>query len=339
MISYGLHSYCLSAALALTLLADVSAGQDIQDSVSKPQMQHGHVTLSRSGEKSVTDTFPFNKTRVIGLAAFQGSAFAAATVGLNTAWYKNYPREKFHFFNDMEEWMQMDKIGHVYSSYAEGKASMEMWRWTGIERKKRIWIGGLSGLAYQTMLEALDAHSSQWGWSWGDMGSNVLGSALLISQEMAWNEQRFQLKWSFHYNLYDDPQLEARADDIFGKSRAERMLKDYNAQTYWVSTGLRQWLPGSRIPHWLQLSVGTGIKGVFGARGNTAYDESGNIIFSRGDIKRHREWYLSPDIDLTKIKTGNKMLRMLFRIFNVVKIPAPALEYGNGKWSFYWLYF
>lgn len=283
--------------------------------------------------------FPYSRTKVICLGSFQAAAFAAATVGLNNAWYKNYPREKFHFFNDKAEWMQMDKLGHIYSSYAEGLASMEMWRWTGIERKKRIWIGGISGLAYQTMIEALDAHSSQWGWSWGDMGANVLGSALLISQELAWDEQKIQMKWSFHHNRYDDPQLEARADAIFGSGRAERMLKDYNAQTYWISTDIRTLFPKSKVPAWLQLSVGTGVDGVFGARGNTATDSSGNVIFDRTDIKRYRQWYLAPDIDLTKIKTRKKAISMLLRIFNIVKIPAPTLQYGNGKWNFYWLYF
>ena len=290
-------------------------------------------------DKNAGDCFVYDKRKVIGLAAFQTAAFTSATIALNNAWYKNYPREKFHFFNDMKEWMQMDKIGHIYSSYAEGQASMEMWRWTGIERKKRIWIGGLSGLAYQSMLEILDAHSSQWGFSWGDMSANILGSGMLIAQELAWDEQKFRLKWSFHYNRYGDPQLEERAETIFGKSRAERMLKDYNAQTYWLSTGIRQWFPGSRIPAWLQLSVGTGIDGVFGARRNAATDEAGNITFDRSDIRRYREWYLSPDIDLTKIKSGKKGIRMLLRIFNIVKIPAPTLQYGNGKWNFYWLYF
>jgi uncharacterized protein YfiM (DUF2279 family) len=284
-------------------------------------------------------TYPYNKTKVAAVAALQAGGFAATTIALNNAWYKNYPRESFHAFNDMAEWMQMDKFGHVYSTYAEGLASMEIWRWTGMERKKRIWLGGLSGLAYQTMLEILDGHSSQWGWSWGDMGANILGSALFISQELAWDQQRIQMKWSFHPNRYEDPELEARADDIFGKSDMERMLKDYNGQTYWLSTDLDYLFPNSRLPEWLQVSVGTGIDGVFGARGNSAADETGNISFDRPDIKRYRQWYLAPDVDLTRIKTRKKGIRMLLRVMNVFKFPAPALQFGNGKFSMKWFYF
>ena len=45
---------------------------------------------------------------------------------------------------------------------------------------------------------------------------------------------------------------------------------------------------------------------MFGARENRAKDPAGNIIFDRTNIARVRQWYLAPDIDLTKIKTKSK---------------------------------
>ena len=50
----------------------------------------------------------------------------------------------------------MDKVGHIYSAYTESKVTMEVWRWAGLPRKKSIWIGGLSGVAYQSIIEILD---------------------------------------------------------------------------------------------------------------------------------------------------------------------------------------
>ncbi|MEJ7675999.1 MAG: hypothetical protein WKF59_25695 [Chitinophagaceae bacterium] len=41
---------------------------------------------------------------------------------------------------------------------------------------------------------------------------------------------------------------------------------------------------------------------MFGARSNIAKDKYGSITFNRSDIKRYRQWFLSPDIDLTKDK-------------------------------------
>ena len=265
--------------------------------------------------------------------------YTASTIGIYHAWYKDYPQGKFHFFNDIGEWQQMDKIGHVYSAYAAGKAGMELWRWTGIDRKKRIWIGGTSALLYQTTIEVMDGFSTEWGWSWGDFAANITGSALLISQELAWDRQRIQMKWSFHRKKYKDPALNDRSNELFGKSNPERFLKDYNGQTYWLSGTLKDFYPKSNLPAWLQVSVGTGAEGMFGGYDNIAYDDQGNIKFDRRDIKRYRQWYLAPDIDLTRIKTNKKGVRMLLYVLNVFKFPTPSLELSRGRLSWNWIHF
>lgn len=272
--------------------------------------------------------------RVKIVAATNIAGYSAAMVGLYAAWYKDYPQTNFHSFNDFHEWMQMDKIGHAYSAYAESKASMELWRWTGIDRKKRIWIGGMSGAFYQTVIEVLDGFSAEWGWSWTDFAANIVGSGMLVAQELAWDEQRIQFKFSFHRKTYLDPELNARSNELFGKSTAERFLKDYNGQTYWLSFNIRSFFPESRIPAWLNISFGTGAEGLFGATENKATDDNGNVYFYRPDVKRYRQWYLAPDIDLTRIKTKHKGLKLVFNLLNVVKFPMPALQYSNGKFRF-----
>jgi uncharacterized protein YfiM (DUF2279 family) len=279
------------------------------------------------------------KRRIKIVAAANIIGYSAVMVGLNEAWYKDYPHGNFHVFNDIKEWQQMDKLGHVYSAYAESKISMELWRWSGISRKKRIWLGGMSGAIYQTAIEILDGYSTEWGWSWGDFSANIIGGGMLVAQELAWDEQRIQLKWSFHRKQYDDPMLNVRSDELFGKSSPERFLKDYNGQTYWLSTTLKPFFPNSRIPAWLQISIGTGAEGMFGGYENIGSDKEGNIIFTRPDITRHRQWYLAPDIDLTKIRTNNKSLKVALRLINIIKIPTPSLELSNGKLSWNWLYF
>jgi uncharacterized protein YfiM (DUF2279 family) len=233
----------------------------------------------------------------------------------------------------------MDKAGHVFSAYAESRISMELWRWTGIERKKRIWLGGMSGAAYQTVIEVLDGFSEGWGWSWADFGANVLGSGALVAQELAWDDQRIKLKFSFHSKKYDDPELNQRSKVLFGESSAESFLKDYNGQTYWASANLKPFFPNSSIPDWLSVSVGYGAEGLFGGRENVGRDEDGTIIFNRPDIKRYRKWFLAPDIDLSKIKTSSKALRFIFTTLSVFKFPLPSLEWSNGKLRLHALYF
>jgi hypothetical protein len=84
-----------------------------------------------------THVYPYNSKRIKLIAATNIAGYSAAMVGLYAAWYKDYPQSSFHTFDDLAEWKQMDKIGHLYSAYAESKASMELWRWTGINRKKK----------------------------------------------------------------------------------------------------------------------------------------------------------------------------------------------------------
>ncbi|MBS0031496.1 DUF2279 domain-containing protein [Chitinophaga sp. 22321] len=257
-------------------------------------------------------------------AALYGASLAA----LNTAWYKGYPRTGFHFFNDIGEWKQMDKAGHIFSAYFIGKYSREMWRWSGLPRKKQIWIGGLSGFAYQSVVEVLDGYSSEWGFSWSDMGANAIGSALLISQELAWNEQRIQLKFSAHPQHYDDPVLQEKADQLFGTTFWERTLKNYNGQTYWLSVNPYSFNKNSRFPKWLNIAVGYGAQGMVGGRDNTWTDSHG-IDHDYNQLRRVRQFYLSPDIDFTRIPTRKKGIRVLFQVLNMVKFPAPTLEISS----------
>lgn len=290
------------------------------------------------GQKKDSLTGTGNRPLLVGginLAGYGGSLIL-----LNSAWYKDYPKSKFHTFNDSREWNQMDKIGHAWTAYNTGRASTALWKWAGLPQKKAVLIGGLSGTAYLTVIELLDAHSAEWGWSWADMGANLGGSGLFIAQELAWQEQRLQFKFSFHRMNYGEPQLNDRTRELFGTGWYERMLKDYNGQTYWLSANLKSFFPKSQLPGWLNIAVGYGADGMFGGFDNTGKDESGNIVFDRRDIPRKRQFYLAPDIDLTKIRTNSKFLRTVLQGLNSFKFPAPALMIDSkGKARAYFLYF
>ena len=90
----------------------------------------------------------------------------------------------------------MDKLGHVWTAYNVGRASAELWSWTGLPRKKSVIYGGLSAIAYQSIIE-IQGIVAEWGFSWGDMMTNVAGAATYAAQELAWKEQRIQIKMSY----------------------------------------------------------------------------------------------------------------------------------------------
>jgi hypothetical protein len=67
------------------------------------------------------------------------------------------------------------------------------------------------------------------------------GTALFVSQELLWKEQRITPKFSFHTTQYAQYR-----PNVLGSSLAEQMLKDYNGQTYWLSVNLHSFYKGSK---------------------------------------------------------------------------------------------
>jgi Predicted periplasmic lipoprotein (DUF2279) len=291
--------------------------------------------FSSTGSPGITKP---DKKRIWIVGGGQAALWTGSFIALNKAWYADYPRESFHFFNDWNEWQQMDKVGHAWTSYQISRLSGDMWRWTGINEKKAIWLGGISGVAYMSIIEILDGFSAEWGFSTGDMLMNIAGAGLYVSQELGWKEQRIQLKMSYYPYAYD-PQDKARALDLFGESTIEKILKDYNAQTYWLSANIHSFFPDSRIPRWLNVSLGYNARVMLGGTENIWTDEAGNTI-DRTEVERYRRFFLSVDVDLTKIRTRSKFLRSVFSVVNMVKVPAPALEWDSrGKFRGHLFYF
>jgi hypothetical protein len=286
-----------------------------------------------------SDTLKKSRLRIACIT--QGSIWSGSLIGLNNAWYANYPRSSFHFFNDMGEWNQVDKIGHAWSAYFGAQLSSEFFQWAGVSRKRAAWYGAGMGISYVSVIEILDGFSKEWGFSVGDMVANTAGATLFAAQEIAWQEQRIALKFSAHKNYYQDQILLNKANTLYGKSLAERILKDYNAQTYWLSANIKSFRTYSNLPSWLNIAVGYGAQGIFGGFTNDWTDKKTGIYYDRTDVKRFRQFYLSPDIDLSKIKIGHRKLRAL-KFLNTLKLkfPMPTLEINSlGQIKLHPIYF
>lgn len=290
--------------------------------------------LEAQSEPLFMDSYPdtLHRKRLTWVITGQSFLYITSMTALYAAWYKDYPQSGFHWINDGKEWMQVDKLGHATTAAYIGKFGYEFYRWAGVERKKAIWIGGSMGFMYLTIVEILDGFSEQWGASPGDLIANAAGTGLFIGQQLAWDEQRFLLKWSYHETEYAKYR-----PDLLGTGFFERMLKDYNGQTYWLSGNIKSFLPkSSRFPSWLNIAAGYGAEGMLGANGNPK-SYNGEPL---PDFPRYRQYYLSLDVDLSRIKTRSNLLSFFFHGFNFLKIPFPTLEYNNQKGlGFHWWYF
>ena len=114
-------------------------------------------------------------------------------------------------------------------------------------------------------------------------------------------------------------------------------MKDYNGQTYWLSANIHSFLKKeSRFPGWLNIALGYSGDGMIGARDNPS-DINGVPI---PVFTRTRQYFLAPDIDLTRIRTKSPFLKMVFNIFGVLKFPLPAIEYNSVQgFVFHPIYF
>lgn len=286
---------------------------------------------SQVTDSSSVDSDSLNKSKVVLAASTIGTLYAGSMIGLYSLWYKDFPQSQFHFINDNQEWQQMDKFGHFTTSYYIGKICYGSLRWAGVKNKKAIWYGGLTGLVYLSTVEAMDGFSKQWGASLGDMAANTIGTALFIGQQLAWNEQKIILKYSFHGSTYSNYN-----PDQLGNTLPERMLKDYNGQTYWLSANISSLgLQHSKCPKWLNIAVGYGADGMVGADFNPKFI-NGIAIPER---ERLRQFYISPDIDLSRIPTKSKTLKLILNTIGFIKIPMPTLEFNKNGVKFRPLYF
>jgi hypothetical protein len=274
------------------------------------------------------DTSAIYKKRKIILGLSSSVVTVGSLTYLNQVWFKQHSTTKFRLFNDNQEWFQMDKVGHAYTNYQCSRLMMNSMEWAGYSKKEQILVGGLSGFAYMSVIEVMDGFSSGWGFSWGDMMFNGLGSGMAISQKLIWNDQRIQLKYIYFPTSYPNYN-----PSLLGKNASEQFLKDYNGQQYWLSVNPASFMKESaKFPRWLNIAFGYGANGMLGAKNNSRFqfDANGNPI----NFKRYRQYFFSLDLDLTKVRTKSKVLKSIFSLVSVLKIPLPNFELSQGNLKF-----
>lgn len=279
-----------------------------------------------------TDTigFDYNK-RLKSVIIGESALFALTMTGLYSLWYKDYPMSGFHLYNDNSEWLQTDKVAHLGASYFIGKLGYETLKWAGVEEKQAIFLGGSTGSIFLLTVEILDGFSDGWGFSLGDFAANSLGSAMFISQQLLWKEQKVIFKFSTHLTQYQQYR-----PDVLGSNFPQRIMKDYNGWTFWLSANINSIYPEiSWMPKWLNLAFGYGAEGMIGGYYNPDVYKGVQLPH----FERYRQFYLSLDIDFTRIKTKSKALKLIFNTIGYLKVPAPTIEFNKNGLKTHLLYF
>ncbi|MBK6266997.1 DUF2279 domain-containing protein [Marivirga sp. S37H4] len=276
--------------------------------------------LYSSNPHLISDSSKVNKKRLALVVGAEAAFYTAGMLYLSEVWYSNDQAVPFHFYKDQTGWLQMDKFAHSYVAYYESYAGYHALRWSGLSKTKALWFGGTLGFVLQLPVEVFDGLYEGYGFSLSDVVANGFGSALFMAQQHFWDEQKIIPKFSFYPSAY----AEIRPGTL-GRTFGEQLVQDYNAQTYWYSFSPAAFMEKSNWPEWLCFSLG------YSGAGMLSEFENPEFIYGESveHIERYRQYYLSMDVDLRKIKTNSVFLKGVFQVLNIIKIPAPAIEFNR----------
>jgi uncharacterized protein YfiM (DUF2279 family) len=277
-----------------------------------------------AGNTHAQDTLRSRQRTLISTGLGLGTVVTHA--GLYQLWYKDYPSQRFTWINDNGGWLQMDKAGHAFSAFSIAHISASVYRSTGLSQQRSALYGTLWALGFQTPIEIFDGLSAGWGASSGDLIANSGGALLAGIQHAVLDDAPVLLRWRYGASPYP-----GMRPGTLGSNPRERWLKDYNGQSYWLS-----YHPGksteTRWPAWLGIAVGYSGNGMLGSKENR-WTDAGGQLQDYTHIQRYRQWFLSPDIRFSRIQTNSEVLRKLFLLLDVYRLPLPAIELSQGRFQ------
>ena len=277
------------------------------------------------------DSNNYENVKFYKALAFTGAYYTTSIYVMNKTWYKDAEKVRFHFRNDNAGYLQVDKFGHMFGSYVYSYIGYNGFRMYGASRMTALLYGSTLGFVLQFPIEIMDGIHEGYGFSWGDVAANAMGSALVFGQEILFREQIIKFKFSYWESRYSK-----NSNGYFGETAMARLLNDYNGHTYWFSMPLYKFVFRENLPPWVTIAFGYGANGMYGEFENsTSYN--GVAI---PETERYRQFLFSLDIDWTKINTDSRVLQILLKGMTFIKLPFPALEYNSkGQIKGYLIYF
>lgn len=266
------------------------------------------------------DSAEFESNTIYKAVAIAGVYYAASMFVLGNTWHKDKKVVPFHFYNDNRAYLQVDKFGHVFGAYFYSYIGYHSLLKLGLNHKEALIYGGSLGFFLQAPIEIMDGIHEGYGFSWGDMAANAIGSGIVIAQELFFKEQVVKYKFSYWESKYAK-----MANGYLGSNSFNRIFKDYNGHTYWVSFPLNNAIFSDAFPEWLNIAIGYGAGGMFGENENITNYNGVEIPHTT----RYRRFLLSLDIDWTKIKTDSNILNIILQGMAFIKLPFPAIEFNT----------
>jgi hypothetical protein len=222
----------------------------------------------------------------------------------NHIWWKG-EKSKFHFEwnNDWKYSLGADKVGHFFFSYAIADIYYQTLKYSGIGHKDSRLYSTILSAAYQTYTEIKDGFSKKWGFSWGDLGANTLGTLYPLLQDQCDFLQNVNFKISFEKSQ----RFEAGSHNY--------VFDDYESTYHWMTINLSNLFSDEYqnfFTRFINLSIGHSVKGLDNS-------ESAN-----------HEFFVGIDWNIESLPGDSDILKLLKSIFNKYHLPAPAVKVYPG---------
>ena len=275
-----------------------------------------------TGDGSIpTYTTKINPTiAIIASGLYITSAVSVVVVEKN-AWWKDQ-RGSFHFQEDWNSALQVDKLGHAFATYQYAYYVRETMLASGFGWEDAHLYGALVGLGYQTFVESQDGFGGQWGFSPSDWYADALGSMFFLAQHYVPELQKITPKWEY---------ISARLAGRPVMQHPTTPVDDYNSSTFWYSVHLYDLLPRSwegHYPDWLCLAVGVGADGI-----------AANPDPRFPDKLQSRRYVVGLDVDLVSLLPDSfPFINWLKQSANFFKVPLPTVEFSPSGTKVYLFY-
>lgn len=275
---------------------------------------------SKENNISKNDTSSISSSNICTAVMAVSTYYAISMYIMGKTWYKDKDIVPFHFYNDNSGYLQVDKFGHAFGAYTYSFIGYHGLKMMGMNNLESLIYGGSLGFIMQAPIEIMDGIHEGYGFSWGDIIANTLGSGIVISQQLLFDNQLVKYKFTYWKSKYSES-----ANGMLGTSFIDGIFKDYNAHTYWLSLPINAIHNNNNIPEWLNFAVGYGAGGMYGEFTN----ESTYHGVDLPKTERYRRILISLDIDWTKIRTESTILKTILDGFTLVKVPFPAVEINS----------
>ncbi len=269
-----------------------------------------HNYLSPINFKPNLDQQPIYFDRLFLVTALTSTSIAIVHHHQSKAWWQG-TRTKFHFQNDWEYALWIDKLGHWWGATAIQHLFASSLSWSNFSDKTSMWLGSLLAFSYQLYVETYDGYAQAWGFSPGDAMFDFGGAFYPLLQYYFPQLKNVNLKLSYYPSkrlIKKDPN-----DELY---KNKFVIDDYEGQSFYLSFKINNMLPEKLEKYWpdfLCLAIG------YQMRNWNGYGVA------------DQNYYLSLDYDLEQIPIYGQFWQFLKNTFNLIHFPAPGIKFTKNK--------